>query len=245
MLFSARYTAYDSFAWLYDRYWGSVSVDLYYDAIERNVLSQLDRGCNVLDLCCGSGRLAARLAEAGFRASGIDGSSELLKRARAHAPQAEFTASDARTFTIIEKFDLVLSTYDSINHIPDLAQLGTVFNNVYSALRKDGLFFFDVSTEEGFRARWSGSSSIVAQDHVVASSASYDPEAKEAVQRHTAFLLEKHWKRHDFEIVERCYSRDELSTRLAKSLFRNIKTFDAQRDFGASEVGRLFFLCAK
>jgi len=245
MLFSTRYADYDTFAWFYDRYWGSTFVTQYYDVVERAVLSQVDKGCNVLDLCCGSGQLAARLSEAGYRVSGIDGSAELLKRARERAPQAEFTASDARTFTIIEKFDIVLSTFDSINHVMDLAQLGTVFNNVYSSLRKDGLFLFDVSSEEGFRARWRGSSSIVEQDHVVASSSIYDVEAKEAVQRHTTFVLDKKWKRLDAAIVERCYGKDEIATRLTKSLFRDIKTFDAQRDFGKQEIGRLFFLCTK
>ncbi len=245
MLFSTRYADYDAFAWFYDRYWGSTFLTQYYDVVTRTALSQIDKGCNVLDLCCGSGQLAARLGETGYRVSGIDGSAELLKRAHEHAPQVEFTASDARTFTIIEKFDLVLSTFDSINHVMDLAQLGNVFNNVYSSLRKDGLFFFDVSTEEGYRGRWRGSSSIVEQDHVIASSSSYDAETKEAVQRHTTFVLDKKWKRLDIAIVQRSYSKDEITTRLTKSLFRNIKTFDAQRDLGKQEVGRLFFLCSK
>jgi len=245
MLFSTRYSDYDAFAWFYDRYWGSTFATQYYDIVERAALSQVDKGCNVLDLCCGSGQLAARISESGYRVSGIDGSAELLKYARARAPQADFTASDARTFTIIEKFDLVLSTFDSINHVMDVAQLGNVFNNVYSSLRKDGLFFFDISTEEGYRARWRGSSSIVEQNHVVASCASFDAETKEAVQNLTAFVLDKKWKRFDVAIVERCYSKDEITTRLTKSLFRNIKTFDAQRDFSKPEIGRLFFLCAK
>ncbi len=245
MLFSTRYADYDAFAWFYDRYWGSTFVTQYYDVVERAVLSQVDKGCNLLDLCCGSGQLAARLAEAGYRVSGIDGSAQLLKYAHERAPQAEFTASDARTFTIIEKFDAVLSTFDSINHVLDLAQLGNVFNNVYSSLRKDGLFLFDVSTEEGYRSRWRGSSSAADADHVIATSTSYDAETREALLKHTTFTLEKKWKRLDVAIEERCYAKDEIVNRLTKSLFRNVKFFDAQKDFGKPEVGRLFFQCEK
>jgi SAM-dependent methyltransferase len=246
VLYSPRYTDYDAFAWLYDRYWGSHFVDRYWDIVERLFLTQLGKGRNVLDLCCGSGRFAARLSDAGYRVSGIDGSNELLKIAHRNAPTVDLTSGDARSFTIIDKFDGAISTFDSMNHIPDLVSLGTVFNNVYSSLKKNGVFMFDMNMEDGFKARWHGSASVIETDHVMATTAEFNAEKREGLTHISAFVSEKkHWKRTDVTIVERCYPREDIANRLSKSLFRAIKTFDSHRDLGRPEVGRIFFICSK
>jgi len=245
MLFSSRYVEYDSFAWFYDRYWGDAFSERYFDVVQRLFLSHINKNANVLDLCCGSGQLAGRISEAGYRANGIDGSAGLIKLAKKNAPKAELATGDARSFTIIDKFDGVLSTYDSLNHIMDLVSLGNVFNNVYSSLKKDGIFMFDVNLEEGFKQRWRGSASIIEKDHVVATSSTYNPDRKEGIMTVTTFVRERHWTRTDGTITERCFTKDEVTNRLSKSLFRDIKTADSHRDLGKDEIGRMFFLCVK
>ncbi len=245
MLFAARYSDYDPIAWFYNRYWGNAFVTQFYDVIERTALARLAKGATVLDLCCGSGQLAARLSADGFRVTGLDGSAGLLRFARENAPAVELVAGDARSFTIIEKFDAVLCTYDSLNHVPDLMQLASVFNNVYACLRKEGQFLFDLNMEEGFKARWHGASSVIEPDHVLATNASYDSASRQATMAIAAFTFEKRWKRTDVRLVERCYPREDIMARLSKSLFRNVKTFDAQRDFAKADAGRTFFLSNK
>ena len=245
MLFSSRYDDYDPFASFYDRYWGGVFANRYFDIVEKLFLARLHKNAGVFDLCCGSGQLAARMSDVGFRVSGMDGSGALIKLAKKNAPKAELSTGDARSFTIIDKFEGVISTYDSLNHIMDLVSLGNVFNNVYSSLKKGGIFMFDMNVEEGFRERWRGSSSIVRADHVVATSAHFDPEQKEGRMALTTFVREKHWTRTDVTIAEHCFTKDEVMNRLSKSLFRDVKTADSRRELGKDEVGRMFFLCVK
>jgi SAM-dependent methyltransferase len=246
MLPSPRYSEYDAFAWLYDRYWGTHFIDRYWDVVERLFLSQLGPSANILDLCCGSGQLARKLSEAGHRVSGIDGSASLLRFARKNAPKAEFSTGDARTFTIVDKFDGVISSFDSLNHVMNLVSLGGVFNNVYSALKKNGVFLFDMNMEEGYKARWRGSASVTEADHVLATNAEYRSDTKEASTRITYFVEERRrWMRTDVTLVERCYPREDVATRLSSSLFRAIKTYDSRRDLNHQETGRCFFLCAK
>lgn len=245
MLFSSRYSDYDPIAWFYDLYWGDVFTDRYFDVVEQTFLAHLKKNSNVLDLCCGSGKLAAAMSGAGYRINGIDGSAALIKIARKNAPNVDFSTRDARSFTIIDKFEGVICTYDSLNHVMDLVSLANVFNNVYGALKKGGLFMFDMTFEEGFRERWKGSASVVEKDHVLATSASYDTGKREGRMNMTTFVLDKAWKRTDVAIVERCYTKDEITTRLSKSLFRDIKTADSHRDFSKDEVGRIFFTCTK
>src|SRR5207253_2040420 len=68
---------FDRFArlydWEHDRYLADVEVHLAFAA---------RFGGPVLELACGSGRLLAPLAQAGFRATGVDSSSAMLERAR-------------------------------------------------------------------------------------------------------------------------------------------------------------------
>jgi len=245
MLFADRYVDYDPFAWFYNRYWGSHFAQEYWDIVERVLLSQVPKNANILDLCCGSGQLARRLSDAGYRVSGIDGSGALLHFARDNAPKAEFTTGDARSFTIIDKFDAVVCAYDSLNHIMDLVTLGNVFNNVYSSLKKNGYFFFDMNLEEGFLARWHGTSSAIERDHVLATSSTYVPEHREGRLNVTAFVNEKRWKRIDVTIIEHCFAKEDVLTRLSKSLFRNARTYNSHRELGKPEIGRMFFLSEK
>lgn len=245
MLFSQRYTEYDPFAWFYNRYWGDNFLKQYWDVVQRLFLSQVHKNSNIFDLCCGSGQLANRMSAEGYRVSGLDGSAPLLRYARENAPKVEFMTGDARTFTIIDKFEGVICAYDSLNHIPDLVTLGNVFNNVYSALKKGGVFVFDINVDEGFKARWRGSASVIEKDHVLATNASYDPDKHEGRTSISAFVFEKHWKRIDVTLVEHCFTREDILTRLSKSLFRNTKTYDSHRDLGHAEIGRLFFVSEK
>ncbi len=245
MLFSSRYVDYDPFAWFYDRYWGDVFSERYFDIIEKLFLSHIGKNTNVFDLCCGSGHLARRMSDLGYRVSGMDGSAALIKLAKKNSPKSEFSTGDARSFTIIDKFEGVLSTYDSLNHIMDLVTLGNVFNNVYSSLKKGGLFMFDMNMEDGFHERWKGSASIIKEDHVLATNATYDSKRREGTMRITTFVREKRWSRTDVTVVEHCFTKDEVTNRLSKSLFRDIKTADSHRELGKAEVGRTFFICVK
>jgi SAM-dependent methyltransferase len=58
-------------------------------------LLEPQKGERILDLGCGSGQLAAAIADAGAAVIGIDSSPEMLAEARAHYPAIEFRLGDA------------------------------------------------------------------------------------------------------------------------------------------------------
>jgi SAM-dependent methyltransferase len=111
----------------------------------------------VLDLCCGTGQLAVYFLERGYHVVGLDLSEPMLRYARENAQpylatsQARFIQADATNFTLPERFGLVLSTFDALNHLPDLAALRQCFAAV--AAVSDGYFLFDLNTRAGLR-RW-------------------------------------------------------------------------------------------
>ncbi len=132
-----RHADYDPFAWFYDRHWGGFSRQVL-PVLERLVLGELPAGARILDLCCGTGHLAALLTERGFRVVGVDVSAGMLAFARVNAPQADFVLADARDFALPEAVDAAVSLYDSLNHILALDELARVFVNVRRALVPGG-----------------------------------------------------------------------------------------------------------
>lgn len=240
------YTVYDEFAWLYERYWGDKFLTDYERVLRDLFAARVKRERSVLDLCCGTGQIAQWLTREGYKVTGIDGSRKMLEHAQKNAPEATFHCRDIRDFKIINMFHAALCNFDSINHVMSLQELSSVFNNVYGALRAGGLFVFDVNTDDGFKARWHGTLSIIAKDHVLAGESAYDPKRREGRMTFAAFRHEKHrWNRIDVVVTEKAYTQVEIERRLARSQFKSIRAFDAQRDFKLKEVGRVFFVCEK
>ncbi len=242
-----RYTVYDAFAEVYDRHWGSMFFEDARQGIHDLFLPLLPPEARVLDLCCGTGQMAHWLTGCGFRVTGLDGSSEMIRRARTNAPQAEFVVEDARAFHRPGEFDAVICMFDSLNHLPDREGLGQVFSNVYEALSESGLFFFDMNTDEGFRCSWNEMYSGVEKDLVFVTRARYNPKNK--IGKTMVTLFEPNgtaWQREDLEIVEYCYDEDVVMSLLREAGYGGVAVYDGSIDLGMPRGdGRLFFLAAR
>jgi SAM-dependent methyltransferase len=239
-----RYEVYDQFAWFYARGWGQ---DFHAQArglLENHVFPRLRAAARVLDLCCGSGDLSRELLAHGYQVTGLDGSPEMLRYARQRVPRTEFLLEDARSFACEARFDAVLSTYDSLNHILSLEELEAVFANVFRALVPGGLFFFDLNMEEAFATNWHWHYATVEEDTVGVTRTSYDPAAKTGRADVTLFRLEEGvWRRSDVVVLERCYEREEVTGGLARAGFVEVQARPAWElgMGGDSAVGREFF----
>lgn len=78
---------------------------------------------SMLDPCFGRGHLAIHFLEKGYWVLGIDLSEHMLNYARENARQyvesgkAIFIQVDVSDFVLSERFGLVVSTYDALNHL--------------------------------------------------------------------------------------------------------------------------------
>jgi SAM-dependent methyltransferase len=240
-------SAYDQFAWFFNRYWGnSFSKDARI-VLERRLLPHLPSDARILDLCCGTGQLSHWLTGCGFRVAGLDRSVEMLRFARDNAPAARFLAADACVFHMPPTHDAVVSTFDSLNHIPSRQDLGQVFRNVYAALRPDGLFLFDMNMDAGFRASSPETTAIVRRDHTCILESKYDASKGVGTSAITLFRRRKDcWIRSDLKILEYLYPEEEVRDLLQQAGFSQVAVYDAERDVGMLRgTGRLFFLAAK
>jgi SAM-dependent methyltransferase len=146
----------------------------------------------VLDLCCGTGLLAWHFLEKGYRVVGLDLSAPMLEHARATAGayaetgQATFVQADARDFALSERFGLVVSTYDALNHLDDLQALRSCFACVGRVC--DGVFAFDLNTRAGLR-RWNSIEVDESRDDaVIITHGAYDGTSPRAWMSVSGFL---------------------------------------------------------
>ena len=116
-----------------------------------------------MDLACGTGVLCRILKDSGMEAAGMDFSSGMIGIARKSNPDIPFEVADMITYRPEEQFDLVTCTGDAVNHIPELADVAKIFDNVYAYTAKGGYFVFDilneneVSTSEPFEMNFTDS----------------------------------------------------------------------------------------
>jgi SAM-dependent methyltransferase len=123
---------YHRWAEVYDRP-GNALIDVE-QPIVWEILDGLPPGV-ALDAACGTGRHAARLAGRGHTVIGVDGSPEMLTRARAKVPTAVFHEGDLHRLPVPDQHVDVLVCGLALAHVSDLAPVLAEFARV---LRPDG-----------------------------------------------------------------------------------------------------------
>jgi 2-polyprenyl-3-methyl-5-hydroxy-6-metoxy-1,4-benzoquinol methylase len=103
----------------------------------------LERGIDVLDVGCGSGRALNEMAKQfpNSRFKGYDFSQEAIATAQSEAnnqglTNIQFQVKDAAKLDEVEQYDLIC-TFDSIH---DQARPDVVLRGIYQALRSDGIY---------------------------------------------------------------------------------------------------------
>lgn len=244
------YSAYDNFAWLYNREW-AVYGERIFPLLKEIAGGKLPDGAKVLDLCCGTGQLAKVLTQNGYKVTGVDGSAEMLRYARVNAPDAEFINEDARTFKLPPVYNAAFSTFDSLNHILTMAGLQKTFNNVYKCLVKGGIFIFDMNTERLFEVQWKNGKEIKeTADYFYAVREGYEPRKKLAQFHITMFQRKaRGWQRSDVTLYETFYPNAAIKAALKKAGFSDIRAYSASRERGLQKPTknslRLFYYAQK
>lgn len=109
-------------------------------------------GKPVLELCCGTGRIALPLIAAGHTVTAVDLSPGMLRRFRAKLDQlgdderSRLTVlqADVMGVPFREQFGLVIIAFNSITSIPSFAAQLKVVQNAFAALMPGGVFAIDL-----------------------------------------------------------------------------------------------------
>jgi SAM-dependent methyltransferase len=238
---------YDAFAWFYNKYWATEVASDFFKATESLLLAHIQSGAHLLDVCCGTGQVAAMLTARGYRVTGLDLSREMLRYAGRNASAATLLHADAISFQIKEKADGAVALFDSFNHLLTVQKLQSAFASIHAALTPGARFVFDLNTQAGYAHHLRDHYTIVKRDGVLALNGEYDSAARFARFNGTVFRLHgKEWRRSDFEIEERCHQSRDVEKLLRQTGFRDVRVFDAVRDVGLPEhKGRVFYVAQK
>ena len=131
-------------------------------------LLDLQPGLSVLDLACGHGELANRLAARGCRVTGLDSSQVFLDRARADAAAAgvrvEYVAGDMRQIPWTGRFDRVINWSTAFGYFDDTTNRG-VLDGIARVLRPGGRLAMDLDNLTTFLASYCPSRVVAARDN--------------------------------------------------------------------------------
>lgn len=133
----------------YDDVYSEKDYDGESDLVERLFQEYGTRSIeSVLDLGCGTGGHALRLATRGYDVIGVDRSQEMLDRAetksRGLAAKASFQLGDIREVRLNREFDAVLLLFAVLGYQTDNVDALAAFRTARAHLRPGGLVIFDV-----------------------------------------------------------------------------------------------------
>jgi len=128
----------------------------------------LRQDMSVLDLACGHGDLANRLAARGCRVTGLDSSAVFLDRARADAAAAgvsvEYVAGDMRQLPWTGRFDRVINWSTAFGYFDDTANRA-VLDGIARVLRPGGRLAMDLDNLPAFLASYRPSRVAAAREN--------------------------------------------------------------------------------
>jgi SAM-dependent methyltransferase len=114
-------------------------------------LLELDSPMRILDLACGFGRHANRLAALGHSVTGVDYMPGFLTLARRKAAdmgvQVDYRQGDMRQVSFLEEFDRVLLLFTSFGYFED-SENEQVVENMARALKPGGCLMFDIPSRD-------------------------------------------------------------------------------------------------
>src|SRR5579859_2656 len=197
-------------------------------------------GRSLLDLACGTGELASWFSGQGFRVTGVDLSPAMLRPAITNAQEyglsADFVAGDMRAYKPDSHVELVTCIGGSLNYIPKLSDLETVFRMARSTLSKDKLFVFDVYTIRGL-AHYQNMERVAfdSGDILILEQNTFNYETLLLTRRFTILRYgeKSGWQRAEETHVLRGYPLQAIVSTLGKCGLKVVRT--TRMDFSAIE----------
>ncbi|MFP4016163.1 MAG: class I SAM-dependent methyltransferase, partial [Halanaerobiales bacterium] len=111
----------------------------------------LKKNIKILDLGCGPGLYASRLAGLGYTLTGIDYSRNSIEYARKYSEEnnigVDYIYQNYLTIDYNDEFDVILLIYCDLGALTD-AERDNLLERTYKALKPGGTFIFDVFTDK-------------------------------------------------------------------------------------------------
>ena len=171
-----------------------------------------------LDVGCGGGWFTRAFQKAGYTMTGMDSSLEMLDYAQEQAfkegVRSTYLFGDIAKKKLPARFDFVTAINDCVNYIPK-DKLAKAFKNVHSALKKGGIFLFDISSVRKFKEKIANTVSADDRDDVTY--LSFNKEEEDGVTMEVTLFVKKEdgrFERLDEIHRQYAYTEEEILTAL-------------------------------
>lgn len=135
-----------TFAEIYDSMMEYVDYDEWARLIDEKIKPFVNEK-NILEIGCGTGEIAVRMQKKGYKVEAIDNSIEMLKLAKEKYENIEFIKKDMRNLGYEDKFDVVISVFDTLNYLNSYDDLILSLEGIKKSLKSKGVFLFDIITK--------------------------------------------------------------------------------------------------
>jgi SAM-dependent methyltransferase len=167
----------DDYLYFYEDLLGDEQSDTETELIWR--LLELEPGMEVLDLACGHGRIANRLAERGARVTGLDATPLFLERARADAEargvEVDYVEGDMRELPWESRFDRIVNWFTAFGYFDDDEEDRRVLRAAHRALRPGGRLLIENNNTAELLGRWQPSVVIERDGNLMIDRSRFDP----------------------------------------------------------------------
>ncbi|NQV29555.1 MAG: class I SAM-dependent methyltransferase [Candidatus Marinimicrobia bacterium] len=140
---------YQRLAAYYDRLMDYIDYDIWVEDIEL-LVKPFNPPTTWLDISCGTGSMAIRLAKRGLNMTAVDLSSDMVdiarEKARLEQVKINFEVGDMISYRSQKTYDVIINLHDGLNYLLDIADIQTFMANTYSLLSPGGILLFDVVT---------------------------------------------------------------------------------------------------
>lgn len=233
---------------IYDALMSSVPYKRWVNYVWRAAAREGHTIRRALDVGCGTGAAALRLARAGASVVGVDASAEMIAVAREKTPgdNPRYVVARMEELDLGETFDTAVSLFDSVNYVLDPDDLQEAFVRIHRHLDPGGLWMFDMNTPFALEME------LFTQDNLGTGDepqyrwrSHYDP-----IQRLTTVEMTFFVRNGDTRTVlteshrQRAYGLDEVRRMLRHANFEIVSVWDAYSDRSVGpRTDRAFFTC--
>lgn len=254
LLENQKVTKYTHFAHLYDVFMQDAPYDDWVSFTEEVCAAHSIEPTSIIDLGCGTGEVALRLADKGYDVTGIDLSADMLtvadQKAKEQTISVTWLQQDLRTMEGFSEIDLAISYCDVINYITEQEELKNVLKNVYESLRADGLFIFDVHAMEYVERDLIDHTFSDVDDDMAYIWNCFGSEKKGELFHELTFFAKQgdHYERFDEDHHQRTYETTTYVSLLKETGFANIKfysDFQLKNEKHEQKSERIFIVAQK
>ena len=194
-------------------------------------LLRLEPDMAILDLGCGHGRIANRLAERGARVTGLDATAVFLDRARRDAAsrgvEVDYVKGDMRQLPWTdERFDRVLSWFTSFGYFDDQDNR-RVLQEAHRVLRPAGRLLIENNNLVELLPRWQPALVTERDGHFAIDRSCFDPTTGRAT---TERVIIRDGRARRFVFSVRMFVAAELRNWLLDTGFTSVNLIDPNGD---------------